>query len=170
MDFWFQDESRIGQRGTITRQWTRRGTRPRIPRQQQFLSGYLFGAVCPATGDSAGYVASSCDSNMMEKHLEEIAQKVPPGRHAVVILDGAAWHTSKKLQYSDRITLLPLPPYSPELNPVEQIWQKLRREFFSNRIFKSVEEIIEVCCKVWNEFAADIDGIRKLCTRNWVKA
>lgn len=105
----------------------------------------------------------------MQQQLDEIAKQVPSGRHAVVILDRAAWHTSKKLQCSKRITLLPLPPYSPELNPVEQIWQKLKREYFANRVFDSMDEIMDVCCSVWNDFAKDLEGIKKLCTREWAK-
>lgn len=91
VDMWFQDEARVGQRGTLTRTWAKKGSRPRLTRQQQFEYAYIFGAVCPATNASVGLVLPSANSKAMLVHLREISAQVPPGRHAVVVLDGAAW-------------------------------------------------------------------------------
>jgi hypothetical protein len=96
VDIWFQDEARIGQRGTLTRTWAKRGSRPRLTRQQQFEYAYIFGAVCPARSQSVGLVLPVSNSFAMKEHLREIANAVPEGRHAVVILEGASWHTTKK--------------------------------------------------------------------------
>src|SRR3982074_3497061 len=95
----------------------------------------FFGAICPAEGKGAGLVLPSCDSEAMALHLAEISLAVAPGAHALVLLDQAGWHVSKKLPIPDNITLLPLPPKSPELNPVENIWQFMRDNWLSNRIF-----------------------------------
>ena len=85
----------------------------------------------------------------MALHLTEIAQAVAPGAHAVVLLDRAGWHVSAKLVVPDTITLLPLPAKSPELNPVENIWQFLRENWLSNRIFASHSDILDHCCAAW---------------------
>jgi putative transposase len=117
-----KDEARIGQKNKITRRWARRGTRPSAPRDQRTLSTYIFGAICPARGTGAGLVLPRCNTAAMALHLAEISQRVTPGAHAVLLLDQAGWHLSDKLDIPDNITLMPLPPKSPELNPVENIW------------------------------------------------
>jgi transposase len=147
---WFQDEMRIGQRGTLTRMWARKGTRPRIVRQQQSESAYIFGAVC-AQRDAAVGLVPSVNTKTMALHLQEISQAVPPGRHAVLILDQAGWHTTPKLPQFANITLLPLPAGSPELNPAEQIWQQLRDRSLANRWYDSYEQIVEACCYASNK-------------------
>ena len=126
IEIWFQDEARIGQKNKITRRWAKRGTRPSAPRDQRTASAYIFGAICPAEGKGAGLVLPSCHSEAMALHLEEISLAVAPGAHALVLLDQAGWHVSKKLPVPDNITLIPLPPKSPELNPVENISQSDR--------------------------------------------
>jgi len=85
----------------------------------------------------------------MTLHLAEISKTVAPGAHAVVILDQAGWHGAKNLELPDNITLLFLPPRSPELNPVENIWQYIRDNWLSNRVFKSYQDILDHCCQAW---------------------
>ena len=82
----------------------------------------------------------------MALHLAEISQTVTPGAHAVLLLDQAGWHLSAKLDIPDNITLMPLPPKSPELNPVENIWQFMRDNWLSNRVFQSYDDILDHCC------------------------
>lgn len=94
-----QDEVRVGQRGTITPTWAEKGTRPRIKRQQQFEYAYIFGAVCPCRDESVGLVLPTVNTRSMLKHLEEISKVVPKGRHAVVVLDQAAWHTTANVRF-----------------------------------------------------------------------
>lgn len=169
VEIWFQDEARIGQRGTVTRVWALKGTRPRVVRQQQFEYAYIFGAACPARDVAVGLVMPVVNSEAMKTHLEHIAAQVPEGKHAVIILDRAAWHTTKKLKLFPNITLMPLPPASPELNPVEQIWQQLRDRELANRSYRDYEDILESSCKAWNNFVDVPGAIQKLCTREWVK-
>src|SRR5512137_1476067 len=140
IEIWFQDEARIGQKNKITRRWARRGTRPSAPHDQRTRSAYIFGAICPAQGSAAGLVLPRCNTAAMALHLAEISQMVTPGSHAVLLLDQAGWHLS------DNITLMPLPPKAPELNPVENIWQFIRDNWLSNRVFRSYEDIIDHCC------------------------
>ena len=124
VDVWFQDEARIGQQNTVTRVWAKTGTRPRVVRQRQFLSAYLFGAACSATGQSIALVMPKSDTAAMQEHLSCISTAVPPGRHAVIVMDRAAWHTTHKLPHFKNLTLMFLPPASPELNPIEQVWRQ----------------------------------------------
>ena len=150
IELWWQDEARIGQKNKLTRRWARRGTRPRAPRDQRTEWAYIFGAICPAKGKSAGLVMPWCDTDAMAAHLIEISAAVDPGAHAVLIVDQAGWHLTPKLAIPDNITVLALPPRSPELNPVENVWQFMRDNWLSNRIFKSYEDIVALCCQAWN--------------------
>ena len=125
----------------MTRRWAKRGTRPRAPHDQRTKWAYIFGAICPAKGKGAGLVMPWCDTQAMAEHLREISLAVDPGCHAVLMLDQAGWHVSPKLTVPANITLLPLPPRSPELNPVETVWQFLRDNWLSNRIFASSSAI-----------------------------
>jgi hypothetical protein len=116
----------------ITRRWTKRGTWPSAPRDQRTASTYIFGAICPQHGNGAGLVLPSCNTEAMALHLEEIAAAVAPGAHAILVLDQAGWHVSKTLPAN--ITPVSLPPKSPELNPVKNIWQFMRDNWLSNRV------------------------------------
>ena len=120
LEIWFQDEARVGQQGTLTRIWAERGTRPRAPRDTRYIWSYIFGAVCPERAEAAALIMPHADTQAMSAHLAEIAKTVASGAHALLILDGAGWHGSAELEVPDNITLLKLPPYSPELNPMEK--------------------------------------------------
>ncbi|BDQ65599.1 hypothetical protein NUITMVS2_14110 [Shewanella xiamenensis] len=136
IDVWFQDEARFGQQNTTTRIWAEKGTRPRAVKQQQFESAYLYGAVCPATGATQAIIAPHANSEYMNEHLKLISAATAFGRHALVIMDGAGWHQQDLADDFDNLTLLKLPPYSPELNPIEQVWQWLRQNVLANRCFR----------------------------------
>lgn len=167
VDVWFQDEARVGQRGTVTRTWAKKGTRPRLIRQQQFEYAYVFGAVCPARDEAVGLVMPVVNTEAMLVHLEHISVKIPEGRHAVIVLDKAAWHTTKRLKKFNNISLLLLPPASPELNPTEQVWQVLRNEHLANRCYEGYNEIISACCDAWNAFVDTPNRVKDLCSRSW---
>jgi transposase len=107
------------------------------------------------------------DTEAMQAHLAEIGRAVDPGAHAVLMLDQAGWHMSARLVVPDNITLLPLPPRSPELNPVENVWQFMRDNWLSNRIFRSYEDIVDHCCEAWNKLADQPWRIMTLGRRQW---
>jgi len=94
-------------------------------------------------------------------HLQHISETVPKGRHALIVLDRAAWHTTQRLQKFKNLTILPLPPASPELNPVEQIWQTLRDRYLANRCYENYDDIVQACCDAWNGWV-DIQDNRPL--------
>ncbi len=103
----------------------------------------------------------------MTLHLAEIAQAVAPGSHAVLRLDRAGWHVSSKLKVPNTITLVPLPPRSPELNPVENVWQFLRDNWLANRIFTSYSDSLDHCCAAWNRLTDQPWRIMSLGLRKW---
>ncbi len=164
---WFQDEIRIGQRGTQTRLWARKGTRPRVVRQQQSESAYIFGAVCAQRDTAVGLVMPQANTEAMGHHLQALSEAVPAGRHAVLVLDRAGWHTTPELPPFPNVSLLPLPAGSPELNPAEQVWQQLRERHLANRCYDGYEQIVEACCEAWNAFTQIPGAIRSLCSRSW---
>ncbi len=157
----------MGQQNTCTRIWAEKGTRPRVVKQQQFESAYLFGAVCPAKDRGVALVLPIANTEAMRLHLTEISKAISKGRHGLVIVDQAAWHTTHRLEILANITLLNLPPVSPELNPVERIWEKLREDSLANRCFKNFNDIVESCCEAWNVFVNKKNNIKSLCSRCW---
>mgnify|MGYP000111700663 FL=1 len=134
---------------------------------QRTKSAYIFGAICPARGVGAALVLPRCNAEAMQWHLDEISSQVRPGAHALLILDRAGWHITGKLAVPHNITLLPLPPKAPELNPVENIWQFLRDNWLSNRIFTSYEQIVELCCEAWNKLIEQPWKIMSIGIRKW---
>jgi hypothetical protein len=104
VQIWFQDDHRIGQQGSLTRIWALKEIRPRISRQQQFIAAYMFGAICPQEDKGVAVIMPHADTLAMQIHLDEIAQQVDKGKHAVIILDKAGWHVSKKLKVPENIS------------------------------------------------------------------
>ncbi len=106
----------------------------------------------------------------MTLHMAEISQAVAPGAHGVVIIDGAGWHKpGGRLKLADNISTLTLPPYSPELNPQENIWQFLRQNYLSNRVFETYQAIVDACCDAWNALISQPQQITSIATREWAK-
>src|SRR4051794_23295917 len=170
VEVWFQDEARVGQQGTLTRVWARRGTRPRAPRDRRYAWAYLFGAVCPERAVGAALVLPYADAAATGLHLAEIGRHVTPGAHGVVVLDGAGWHAAGGLAVPGNLTLLPLPRYSPELNPVENVWEYLRQNKLSHRVWPDYEAIVATCCEAWNWLVAAPDRLASITRREWAKA
>jgi len=200
------DEARVGQQGTLTRVWARlakgsirrsrmewqgegpRGTRPRALRDHRYTSVHLFGAVCPERGIGAAVVLPHVNVDAMNIHLAEISRNVTEGAHAVLVLDQAGWHTSPKLTVPENISLLPLPPYAPELNPVEQVWARLakgsgrrsrmewqdegylRANFLSHRVWNTYNAIVDACCDAWNTLMSTPERLTSITHRTWAKA
>ena len=162
-----QDEARIGQKNGLVRQWARRGTRPRQPADQRYESAYLFGAICPARGIGAALALPFVDTEAMQLHLDEISRHVARDAHAVLLLDRAGWHTTARLKVPKNITPIFLPSRAPELNPVENIWQFLRANWLSNRVFDGYEAIIEAACEAWRNLIAQPDIITSIGMRDW---
>ncbi|MEO0623455.1 MAG: IS630 family transposase [Pseudomonadota bacterium] len=159
VEIWFQDEARVIQKNKVTPRWAKRGSRPSAPHHQRTISvrvGVFLRRDLPEDGQlrrarARGLVMPWCDRHAMTAYLDEISRMVAPGAHAVVILDQAGWHMSKALVVPDNIALMPLPPRSPELNPVACVWQYIRENRLSNRVLSSDEDIVARSCEAWNK-------------------
>ena len=167
IEIWFQDEARLGQKNPITRSWARKGTRPRQPADQRYQNAYLFGAICPKMGKGAALMLPFSNTAAMQIHLNEISRHVAPKAHGVVLMDRAGWHTTGKLNTPKNITIILLPSRAPELNPVENIWQYIRSNWLSNRVFDDYEAILDAGCEAWNKLLAQPETIKSIGMRDW---
>ena len=167
VDVWFQDEARFGQQNTTTRLWAERGTRPRVVKQQQFEYAYLFGSVCPAKGVGEAIVVPWVNKDIMISHLEQISKATEQSRHAVVIMDGASWHSDDIGNELNNVSIIKLPPYSPELNPIEQVWSWLRQHYLANQSFNDYDDTVSQVCRAWNGFLECRGQVAKMRTRDW---
>jgi hypothetical protein len=120
-------------------------------RDNRHDSAYLFGAICPDRGVGAAIIMPAANTEAMNEHLNEISTQVAPGAHAVLICDGAGWHqTGERLLVPENITLLRLPPYAPELNSMENVWEYLRGNKLSRLVWESYDAIVAACKEGWD--------------------
>ena len=155
------DEARLGQQGTLTRVWARTGSRPTAVRQTRYEWVYLYAAVEPATGESVAPLAPDVDTGTFNVFLRMVSAELKEGEHAVLILDGAGWHKGKALAVPDNITCLLLPPYSPELNPVESLWHYLRSHYLSNRAYRDYDHLLNAGREAWRKLTPEV--IKSVC-------
>ena len=113
---------------------------------------------------AVGHICDRANADEMNRHLADIAAAVPPGRHAVLVLDGAGWHRSKRLEVPANISLLRLPPYGPELNPMENVFAFLKGNFLANPVFATVEEVRNGIASAWTNFLSDPERIASITT------
>jgi hypothetical protein len=149
------DEARFGQQGTLTRVWARKGSRPTAVKQTRYEWVYLYAAVEPATGHSVALQAPHVDTATMNIFLRMVSEDLGPGDHAVLIMDQAGWHKAKALKAPANITILYLPPYSPELNPVENLWGYLRSHYLSNRVFDNYDHLLAAGAAAWQNLTPE---------------
>ena len=157
----------MGQKNGQVYQWAEKGSRPRQPADQRYNSAYIFGAVCPKSDKGAAIIMPYANTKAMQCHLDEISRCVAQDTHAALLMDQAGWHKAIKLKIPDNITIIFIPSYSPELNPVENIWQFLRQNYLSNQVFETYEDIVEACCNAWNKLTAEAERITSIAERDW---
>jgi len=165
---YFQDEARFGQKGTITRVWARRGSRPRAVRQTGFTSLYVLAAVCAATGSVSASIMPVLNTEVVNLFLEQFARELPAGVHAVLIWDGAGFHTGSDVVVPSNVSLIQLPPYSPELNPVENLWHYLRAHHWSNRPYRDYDELQEEAVRSMCAVCEDTETIKTVCNAPYI--
>lgn len=170
MLIYYQDEARFGQHGTLSRVWAKVGSRPRAIRQQQYQYLYLWSAVCPETGDACGLITPQVNTGTMNVFLEQFSRELPEDVHAVMVLDQAGWHMAKDLQVPANVTLVHLPPKSPELNPAENLWHYLRSHFWSNRFYKTWEDLKVAAADAWRRVCLVPDLVKTVCADTAVRA
>jgi transposase len=160
---WHQDEARFGQQGTLTPVWARRGSRPRRMRQNGRESLYVLTAVCAATGAAFGLIMPELNTAVVNLFLEEFSRQLAPGVHAVLLWDNASYHVAKGLVVPPNVSLIGLLPYSPELNPVENLWHYLRAHHWSNRVYRDYDALLEAATESWRAVCLDPEKIRSVC-------
>lgn len=167
---WFQDEARVGQKGGHTYVWAPIGSRPPLVRDNRHDSVHLFGAICPERAVGAAIIMPAVNTEAMNEHLTEISTMVTPGAHAILVCDGAGWHQpGERLRVPDNITLLKLPPYAPELNPMENVWAYLRANKLCNLVWNSYEAILKACKEAWHFLINDPTRIASIGYREWAR-
>jgi hypothetical protein len=141
--------------GRVCHRWYERGVRPPGLADQHFDSLYLFTACRPGTDEAFALAPPEAIAASRAVFLARFARELGPGVHAALILDRAGWHLAHGLDVPDNITLVPLPSYSPELNPVERVWLYLRERFLSHRALGSYTALLDAACRAWNALAAE---------------
>ncbi len=165
---WFEDEARFGQQGTLTRVWARKGSRPRAVRPQGRTSLYALAAVCIGTGAVSAMLVAKLDTETLSAFLGQLSRDLPPGEHAVLIWDGAGYHTAAGLEVPGNISLIQLPPYSPELNPVENLWHYLRSHHWSNRAYRDYEELESEASRSMCAVCLDAEKVKSICNAPYI--
>ena len=164
----FQDEARIGQKGRVCHIWWKRGERPPGLCDKRFTFAYIFAAVEPGTDNAFALVMPYADTAAMQAFLDRFSETLAEDEHAVMVLDQAGWHGSNALAVPANITLVPLPAYSPELNPVERVWLYLKERFLSHRLLADYDAIVDAACNAWNRLVAEAGRIKSLCSYPWI--
>lgn len=137
-------------------------------RDNRHGSVHIFGAICPARGIGAAIIMPAVNTKAMNEHLNEISSQVASNAHALLVCDGAGWHQpGERLIVPDNITLMPLPPYAPELNPMENLWDYLRGNKLSSLVWDRYDTILNACVDAWNVIANDPNRIVSIGTRSW---
>jgi transposase len=166
---YFEDESRFGQQGSITKVWATKGSRPTVIRQTEFQYLWVLGAVCPETGHAEGLISPCLNTDVINAFLKQFSAEIKPDEHAVLIWDQAGFHTSKKLQVPENITIIELPPYSPELNPAENLWHYFKEHAWGNQYYKDYKALENKAIESWRNIAMKPELMKTVCAAPYVK-
>lgn len=161
----FQDEAGFGRINKPKYCWCEKGVRPVVPCHHIREYRYAYGSVEPLTGDSFFLVLPRCDTECTNVFLRELSKEYPDDM-ILLCCDGAAWHKAKALIVPDNILLFYIPPYTPEMNPIEQIWKEIRKRGFKNEIFATLEKVVDRLCETICSLTPEI--IRSITGREWI--
>jgi transposase len=162
--FYFFDESRFGTYSNLGYGWFKKGSRTEIKVKLGFQNFYLYSAVNPKTGEDFTCQIPHINTDWMNLFLKELSFSLK-NKEIFLIMDGAGWHKSNALKIPSNIDIIYLPPYSPELNPVERLWQYTKFNTIRNKIYETIEELEEVVCDFVQKY--DHDTIRSICAFNY---
>ena len=161
----FEDEAGFGRINKPKYCWCFKGFRPTVPCHHIREYRYAYGAVEPLTGESFFLIMPYSNTDCMNIYLQHLS-KAYPDDYILLATDRAAWHTAKKLKIPKNIELFFIPPATPEMNPIEQIWKEVRKRGFKNEIFQTLEKVVDrLCvtiCSLTNDTIISISG------RNWI--
>ena len=142
----FQDEAGFGRINKPKRCWCEDNIRPTVPCHRIREYTYAYGAISPLDGDIVSLVLPKCNTQCMNIFLSEVSNQYPDD-YILMVADNAAWHKSKGLVVPENIEIFPLLPYTPELNPIEMIWDEIREKFFKNKLFKTLSAVSDKLCE-----------------------
>ena len=165
MRLMFQDEAGFGRINKPKYCWCREGVRPQVPCHHIREYRYAFGAVEPLTGESCFLVMPYCNTSCMNIFLKELSSQYA-GDSILLCCDGAVWHKSQILEVPENVVLFYLPPYTPEMNPIEQIWNELRKRGFLNEVFASLDKVVDRLCDTICSLSAAT--IKSVTCRDWI--
>ena len=161
----FQDEAGFGRINKPKYCWCEKGTRPSVPCHHIREYRYAYGAVDPVSGDTCFTVMPYCNTNCMNAFLNELSETFSDDK-IILVCDGAAWHKSHTLIIPQNIELVFIPPYTPEMNPIEQIWREIRSIGFKNEVFSSLDKVVDRLCDSICNLTSDI--VKSITGRDWI--
>jgi len=147
--------------------WAPKGSRPHLPLQRMREYEYVYAAICPQTGDLFSLILPESSNQCMQVFLKEF-QAYRGEKNSIMIMDNAAWHTTEKITPLPHLKLAFQPPYSPELNPVEQLWKHIRNNYTHNHYWKSLNQMEDYLCEVLSTLSAAPDTIKSFSLFDWM--
>ncbi len=164
----FEDEARFGRINNLQHCWVPKQHIPVSSKQMIREYIYVFSGVCPQTGESYSLILPACNTDTMQIFLNSLSIQYTHYR-IIMLADKAGWHTSLKLLIPENISVWSLPPYSPELNPVELLWRELRKQYFNNQLFRDLDELEKQLVHSLQHFSKNKDAIKQLTNFHWLK-
>jgi transposase len=163
----FQDEGRFGRISNIQKCWVPKEEYPVIKKQlvREFI--YAYSSICPQTGESFSLILPGSNTQMMNLYLKEFSVHYNNYR-IILCLDKAGWHTCSNLEIPQNILLWFLPPYSPELNPVELLWRQIRQDYFNNKLFNSLDQVENALENALFNYYSNLEATKKLANCPWL--
>ena len=161
----FQDEAGFGRINKPKYCWCKKGIRPSVPCHHIREYRYVYGAVEPISSESCFLIMPYCNTNCMNVFLDHLSMSYP-NDVIILVCDGAAWHKAKALIVPENIRLVFIPPYTPEMNPIEQIWKEIRKRGFRNEIFQTLNKVVDRLCSTIQSISSDT--ITSITARDWI--
>jgi DDE superfamily endonuclease len=165
----FEDEARFGQKGTLTTVWAEKGSRPTAPKQGAFGNLHVLTAVCPQTGWAEGLISPVLNAEVIQVFLDQLSASLAAEVHGVLVWDGAGYHVAARVRVPANLTVLTLPPYAPELNPVERLWAYLRQRHWSNRVYPTRADLEDAAVSGWRAVCLDAERIKTVCRCDYLE-
>ena len=161
----FMDEAGFGRISEPSYCWCPMGIRPVVPCHRVREYVYAFGAVDPIDGEKYFIIAPKCNTEWTNAFLKCLSEAFKDD-YILLCVDNAGWHKSQFLEIPDNIIIFYLPAYTPEMNPIEQIWKEVRKDDFKNTLFDSLNDVIDKLCVSVMSLTNDV--IKSVCGRNWI--
>lgn len=168
VDVFFEDEARLGQQGTTTRVWAETGSRPRVFKQIGYSYVYVILAVSVLTGACTALIMDGLDSGVINAFLRQMSEDLGENRHGILIWDGAKWHTSAEIVVPSNISIILLPPRSPELNPIENMWHYMRSHYWSNKVYIDKLALFKEAVQSLNTMNSNPETMKSVCAAPYI--